>query len=87
MRKGSRVLGGFFGLTRVMYVYALFAFLEHGTCADRRMEMQSQQAIHQTFEAQLEEGKGSVSTFAFPFETKEHGVVKHVCSLFFFSPL
>ncbi|KIJ13017.1 hypothetical protein PAXINDRAFT_163784 [Paxillus involutus ATCC 200175] len=40
------------------------------------------QAIHQTFEAQLEEGKGSVSTFAFPFETKEHGVVKHVA----FSP-
>ncbi|KAF9219877.1 DUF1620-domain-containing protein [Gyrodon lividus] len=36
------------------------------------------QAIHQTFEAHLEEGKGSVTGFAFPFETREHGVVKHV---------
>ncbi|KIJ64207.1 hypothetical protein HYDPIDRAFT_112159 [Hydnomerulius pinastri MD-312] len=36
------------------------------------------QAIHQTFEAHLDEGKGSLSGFAFPFETREHGVVRHV---------
>ncbi|KAF9241301.1 hypothetical protein BU15DRAFT_87236 [Melanogaster broomeanus] len=40
------------------------------------------QAIHQTFEVDLEEDKGSVSAVAFPFETREHGIVRHVA----FSP-
>ncbi|KAH0834201.1 hypothetical protein J3R83DRAFT_11513 [Lanmaoa asiatica] len=39
------------------------------------------QAIHQTFEANLEEGTGQVTGFTFPFETNEHGTIRHVAFL------
>ncbi|OAX35578.1 DUF1620-domain-containing protein [Rhizopogon vinicolor AM-OR11-026] len=35
-------------------------------------------AVHETLAIQLSEGKGSVSGFAFPFQTLDHGVVRHV---------
>lgn len=34
--------------------------------------------IHQTFEANLQEGTGQVTGFAFPFDTYEHGTIRHV---------
>ncbi|KAH7906600.1 hypothetical protein BJ138DRAFT_1015952 [Hygrophoropsis aurantiaca] len=34
--------------------------------------------VHQTFVAQLAEGKGSTSGFTFPFETQSHGAFAHV---------
>ena len=37
-----------------------------------------QQAVHQTFEANLQEGTGQVTGFTFPFETNEHGTIRHV---------
>lgn len=36
------------------------------------------QAIHQTLAINLSEGKASASGFAFPFQTLDHGVVRHV---------
>ncbi|KAF8554252.1 DUF1620-domain-containing protein [Imleria badia] len=39
------------------------------------------QAIHQTFEVNLHEGRGQVTGFAFPFETNEHGTIRHVAFL------
>ncbi|KAH7927025.1 DUF1620-domain-containing protein [Leucogyrophana mollusca] len=35
-------------------------------------------AVHQTFAAQLAEGKGSTSGFTFPFETQVHGVFSQI---------
>ncbi|KAG0701659.1 hypothetical protein DFH29DRAFT_925728 [Suillus ampliporus] len=35
-------------------------------------------AIHQTLAIQLSEGKASTSGFGFPFQTLDHGVVRHV---------
>ncbi|KAF8439746.1 DUF1620-domain-containing protein [Boletus edulis BED1] len=40
------------------------------------------QVIHQTFEANLQQGTGQVTGFTFPFETNEHGTIRHVA----FSP-
>ncbi|KAI5999030.1 hypothetical protein EDC04DRAFT_2584429 [Pisolithus marmoratus] len=38
----------------------------------------NRQAIHQTFTPHLAEGKGQVTGYAFPYQTHEHGVIRHV---------
>ncbi|KAG1750542.1 uncharacterized protein EDB91DRAFT_1108061 [Suillus paluster] len=42
-------------------------------------------AIHQTLAIQLSEGKGSASGFGFPFQTLDHGVVRHVSTIYNYS--
>ncbi|KAN0080356.1 Protein of unknown function (DUF1620) domain containing protein [Tylopilus felleus] len=39
------------------------------------------QAIHQIFEASLQEGKGQVTGFTFPFDASEHGIIKNIAFL------
>lgn len=37
-----------------------------------------QQAIYQTLAVDLKEGKGTMSGYAFPFDSQESGVIRHV---------